>query len=57
MLIKEMFVRTYRDNGQKAAYVVWEDGSRTEGTEWSAHMQALIKRGRRDGLKLHREVW
>lgn len=32
MVIKEMFVRTYRDTGQKIAYVVWADGSRTEIT-------------------------
>ena len=63
--IKRMYVRHYSDSGQKTLYIEWRDNRGKSGrTECSArkarhssHMQALLARGRREGLRLEREVW
>lgn len=51
------YVRTYSDSGQTKACVEWGDGSRTEGPLGNAHMEALLKRARREGVRVRHEVW
>jgi hypothetical protein len=59
--ITKVYTRHYRDNGQRTAYVEWIDNrgrkGLTEGLENSRHMQALIKRGKRENISIVREVW
>lgn len=62
--ITRAYTRYYGDNKQTKAYVVWSDGSRTEGDARSynrvpigSHMQALFDRALREGLTIERETW
>lgn len=55
--IKRMYLREYTDSGQITCYVEWNTGERTEGSEHSGHMQALVLRGIRDGVQLETETW
>ena len=55
--ITKMYIREYTDNGQITCYIDWSDGSRTEGSEHSEFMQALVVRGIRAGVPLDAEVW
>lgn len=70
MKIKRIYVRRYRDNGQRVAYCDWVNGGRTEGTlaytdhhrgprtpSFGRHMHALFARAKREGLTLQRETW
>ena len=51
------WITHYGDSGQVTAYVRWQDESGTEGmTEGSpnnAHMQALLDRAIRSGVRIH----
>jgi hypothetical protein len=65
--IKAAFTRHYTDNDQIVAYVVWSDGSRTEGKAKECpirgiipagtHMQILFEAARRQGLTITHETW
>jgi len=55
--IDRCYIRHYSDNGQTKAYVEWSDGSRTEGDPEGIHMQELLRRAVRDGIKIEREEW
>ena len=59
--IIKMYTRIYSDSRQVTTYVEWLDDKgvkgRTEGDKRSAHMEALIARGRREGISLIRECW
>lgn len=64
--IKRIYTCHYRDNDQCTAFVLWSDGSRTEGEAADyhgvlipvgEHMGALFDRGIREGLTVGREVW
>jgi hypothetical protein len=46
-------VTTYLDTGQTIARVDWADGSSTTGDPENTHMQALLARARREGIKIH----
>ena len=59
--INKVYTRTYGDTGQKKTYVEWTDGAgksgRTEGDANGSHMDALIKRGEREGVQHTHEAW
>ena len=55
--IIKAYIRDYSDNGQTTAYIEWSDGSRTEGSVNSAHIQALFRRADREGITVNRETW
>lgn len=59
--ITKIYTRHYSDNGQTTTYVEWTDtkgkSGRTEGNASNGHMQALIQRGQREGVKLTTETW
>lgn len=59
--INKVYTRTYGDTGQKKTYVEWTDGvghtGRTEGDANNLHMDALIKRGEREGVPHTHETW
>lgn len=68
MIIKitKAYIRTYRDNGSKVAYVEWKDlhgkPGRTEGTYdprdgLGYHMYALLDRAEREGIQVTEERW
>lgn len=43
-------VTTYPDTGQTKVWIEWSDGSSTQGSPNSAHMNALIQRAEREGV-------
>lgn len=45
-------VTTYPDTGQTKVWIDWNDGSSTSGSPSSVHMQALIKRAEREGVRV-----
>lgn len=45
-------VTTYPDTGQTMVVIDWSDRSSTQGSPNSAHMQALIKRAEREGVRV-----
>lgn len=59
--ITKAYIRTYTDSGQTTAYVEWVDRKgktgRTEGKPDGTHMQALLQRAEREGVKVERERW
>jgi hypothetical protein len=59
--ITRAYVRTYSDSGQTVAYVEWVDNKgetgRTEGKPDNAHMQALLAKAEREGLRVEYEQW
>lgn len=59
--ITKIYTRHYSDNRQTTTYAEWTDtkgkSGRTEGSASNGHMQALIKRGEREGVKLTNETW
>jgi len=59
--ITKAYVRTYADNGQTVAYVEWIDSSnkhgRTEGSPDGVHMQQLLLRAEREGVRVRTETW
>jgi hypothetical protein len=59
--ITRIYTRTYTDSGQVTTYIEWVDNAgergRTEGHDTNPHMQALIARGQREGVKLETEIW
>jgi len=59
--IDKVYTRKYTDNGQVKTYVEWTDNKgksgRTEGDASNPHMQALIARAKREGVKHGQEVW
>ena len=57
MTITKVYTRQYRDTGLRAVYVEWSDGTRTEGTKGNVHMDALLKRAKREGIKISKEIW
>jgi hypothetical protein len=50
--IRAAGVRTFSDTGQTQAYVEWGDGSSTTGDPSNVHMQALLARAKREGVKV-----
>jgi hypothetical protein len=58
-IIKVEIVK-YVDNGQRKAYVSWVDHKNktgtTEGSPSSLHMRELIKRARREKVKIERDT-
>lgn len=59
--ITKAYVRTYRDSGQRTAYVEWVDTNvetgRTEGNEHGTHMTALLSSAIRNGLEIKEQIW
>lgn len=59
--ITKAYIRTYTDTGQTTAYVEWIDdkgqSGRTEGKRNGPHMQALLSRAKREGVRVERERW
>lgn len=59
--VTKAYVRTYTDTGQVTAYVEWVDhrgrSGRTEGEPDGTHMQALLARAEREGVKVEKERW
>lgn len=59
--ITKAYIRTYSDNGQTKAYVEWvdhkEQTGRTEGERDGVHMQALLTRAKREGVKVEAQRW
>lgn len=59
--ITKIYTRHYSDNGQTKTYVEFLDNKgksgRKEGSASNGHMQALIQRGEREGVKLTTETW
>lgn len=51
-------IRRYTDNGQTIAYIDWRDNNGVTGTTSgdpnNAHMQALLTRAEREGVKVER---
>jgi len=45
-------VTTYPDSGQTKVWIDWSDGSSTSGSPNSVHMEELIRRARREGVKV-----
>jgi len=45
-------VTTYPDTGQTKVWIEWGDGSSTSGSPDNAHMQALVKRAEREGIRV-----
>ncbi len=45
-------VTTYSDTGQTTVHIDWGDGSSTSGSPDNAHMQALVKRAAREGVRV-----
>ena len=45
-------VTTYPDSGQTKVWIDWSDGSSTSGSPSSVHMQQLVKRAERDGVRV-----
>lgn len=45
-------VTTYPDTGQTMVWIDWNDGSSTSGSPRSVHMEALLQRARREGVKV-----
>lgn len=62
-LLRKVYTRLYRDNGQLSAYAEWQDGARTCGQAVAPlepaglHMTALFDRARREGITIKHEVW
>ena len=54
--IKCFVTRTYSDTGQTKLFCEWDDSSRTEGSPFSTHMQALKARAVRAGKPVTTEV-
>ena len=52
--IRTAYVRRYPDTDQRIAHVEWSDGSWTSGDPNSLHMQALLDRAKRDGIRVLR---
>jgi hypothetical protein len=58
--ITKAIIRHYSDNQQTRAYVEWIDErgeGRTEGAPLNHHMQALLRRADREGVKLEMQLW
>lgn len=49
-------ITKYRDNGQTKAYISWSNGGTTSGEPTNFHMEALLARAKRDGVKIVRET-
>lgn len=49
-------ITKYLDNGQTKAWISWSDGSSTTGEPTNFHMQALLARAKRDGVKVTRDT-
>lgn len=45
-------VTTYPDSGQTKVWIEWSDGSSTSGPPDSLHMEELIKRAKREGVRV-----
>jgi hypothetical protein len=45
-------VTTYPDSGQTRVWISWSDGSSTSGSPSSIHMEELIKRAKREGIRV-----
>jgi len=45
-------VTTYPDTGQTKVWIDWSNGSSTSGPPNSVHMEALIKRAMREGVRV-----
>lgn len=60
--ITKAYTRHYSDNNQTTTYVEWIDNKgregRTEGTITPrGHMEALVMRAAREGVKLEQQIW
>jgi hypothetical protein len=59
--IRTANVRLYTDSGQVQANVEWCDEKgktgRTSGPPSSTHMKALLKRAKREGIKVEAQRW
>jgi len=45
-------VTTYPDSGQTKVWIDWSDGSSISGSPSSIHMQELIRRAEREGVRV-----
>lgn len=50
--IKGARVTTYPDTGQTKVWIEWADGSSTSGSPSNYHMQVLLKRAEREGIRV-----
>ena len=64
--ITRTYIRTYRDSGQKTVYVEFEPDKNggsvrlecdAERATKSEHMQAILRRAAREGVKMEIEIW
>lgn len=54
-------ITKYADNGQVQARIEWVDGrgkrGSTEGPPKNLHMAELLRRARREKVRVHRQTW